>query len=319
MSPDGTRVGTDHFFGREYYLWDAASGQRIAGFARADAYARGLENRRPVFTPDNRYMLIPAMDISQTKFDSAFTVIDARTGAVKRTVEGPPRHHYPFMRHPSSAIALAVSADGQRVVALIKDNYIAVYDGKTFSLLVHYHIRGDGLNKVALSPDGIHLVVAGTSDALILNAETGAVLRTITPHAGKLYSVAFSTADNRLYTGADAGFGTNVLAFPPQWGDESQELIRVWNIETGERLSSFRTGRLGGGVVALSTGRNGRLLASANLGRTAILWNAATGQVVDGIKTDSLVLRDIGFSADGQKLLITATNATIVYDIKDVP
>jgi WD40 repeat protein len=316
ISPDGTRVATDHMHGLEYYLWDAATGRRIAGFKRYAKDAGGLANRRPVFTPDSRYFLIPSLRTSQAEMQGAFTVVDALTGAVVKDVDGPPREAYPDIRNFSSARALAVSADGSRIAVLIGFGYIAIYDGRTFALRNHFRVVGHGEN-IALSSDGRRVAFNTLIQVKVYDADTGTQIRVVTPHEGGIRDVLFVPDDRHLVTAGDTFFGGGRrLDFPSQTGNEAQELLRVWDLDSGARTRSYHTGGLGGGIAALSLGRNGSLFAIASDGRVIVLWEAGADRPADFIRTGPADPVDISFSADGRKLCVSAANVTNVFELK---
>ena len=65
--------------------------------------------------------------------------------------------------------------------------------------------KGDGLNRLAISPDGKIIATAGVDTHVKLWSNTGELLATLPGHQSTVFSVAFTGDGNFLVSGGEAG------------------------------------------------------------------------------------------------------------------
>ena len=146
----------------------------------------------------------------------------------------------------SPALDIAFSPDGRTLAAgERREQAVTLWDLETGRSRCLFKAQSGSINSVAFSPDGGLLAAAGPSDRLV---------RLWDPASGRL----------RLRISGHA-FGTHAVRFSPDGGllvtAGSDGRVRIWRVETGERVASLdgRTSVLP--QVFLSA--DGRMLAAA--------------------------------------------------------
>ena len=160
-------------------------------------------------------------------------------------------------------------------------------------------LPGDaGVCGLAFSPDGTLLASAGTDKKVrVWQAATGASVRTLTGHTGRVWAVAFSPDGAML---ASAG---------------SDDSVRLWQVMTGETVRTL-TGHnnrhfLDASVCGLAFSPDGTLLASAGIDGTIRLWETATGAAVRTLTGHAGWVRAVAFSPDGTLLASAGEDGTV--------
>ncbi|MFI9271450.1 pentapeptide repeat-containing protein [Kitasatospora sp. NPDC052896] len=134
---------------------------------------------------------------------------------------------------------------------------------------------------LAFSSDG-QLLAVGSDDGsvLVCDAVTGAALRTLKDHSGRVYAVKF--AEGVLATGSSDG------------------TVRLWDPVSGacrQRLEVHP-----GGVWPVSLGPDGALLASGDAEGTVTLWETGSGRRLHRLPGHTAPVYTAEFSPDGTLL-----------------
>lgn len=103
----------------------------------------------------------------------------------------------------------------------------------------------------------------------LMDAASGATLRTFTGHPQPVFGLAFNTAGTTLAT-----------------GDESARIF-LWDVKTGKKVKEFpRANAHTRGIVSLSFSPDGKQLASTGRDDFIIIWDVATAKPVRKIPGD---------------------------------
>jgi caspase domain-containing protein/WD40 domain-containing protein len=158
--------------------------------------------------------------------------------------------------HDAAVMAIAFSADGQRLATACRDNTARLWDiasGREHRCFVH----DDWVIAVAPSADG-RLLASACRDhaARIWDVESGGERGRLT-HDGVVWAVAFSP-DGRLLASAGA-----------------DATVRLWDISEGRERDCLRHD---GAVVAVRFSPDGRQIATASQRGTARVWDLGSGR-----------------------------------------
>lgn len=318
VSPDGKTIaggGGDN----SVKLWDAATGrelQSIRGvFSSVQSVtfspdgktlaARGIS--RSTSNTDVPYGLIELWDVQTVselrtiKADWAFnsqiafspdgtiladaaseTLWDFQTGEVLATIQAP----------GTVTSTIAFSPDGETIAGAGGfDPVVKLWDsgtGREVKTLKGYSLH---VFATAYSPDGSVLAVTLGDNAVRLWDMVTGELRALKKHSSSIYTVTFSP-DGKILASGEYG---KILA-----SGESGDIIRLWDVQTGEQLQTLKASSHGAHAVAFSP--DGRTLA--NGGYSVVeFWDVATGRSLRRIEKIPEGLEAIAYSPDG-KLLV---------------
>jgi WD40 repeat protein len=168
-------------------------------------------------------------------------------------------------------------------------------DGARFVL----RTPGSGSPRTAFSPAGA-LVAVGTSDGLIrlIDAASGAEVRSLRGHTRPVQQLAFSPDGNYLASGS----GDDIFR-PEEKHPESaleDHVVRLWDPATGAEVAVLRGHTRAVKVLAFSPG--GKLLASAGDDCTIGLWDVATGKAAVVLSRHTDVIKALAWGPDGKRL-----------------
>ena len=167
----------------------------------------------------------------------------------------------------------------------------------------------------------------------VWDADSGALLATLTGHKGAVFSVGFSPDGVRLVSGShdrtlrlwDAASGTPLAAprghgiwvfsvgFSPDGarlvsgGDDGT--VRLWDAASGAPLATLR----GHDDWVLSVGfsPDGARLVSGSRDGTLRLWDAASGALLASLTGHLGTVNSVGFSPDGRRLVSGGDDGTV--------
>jgi eukaryotic-like serine/threonine-protein kinase len=315
FSPDGRLVATGSWAG-VLRIWDARTGQLLRAIP-----AHGQDRISAVaFHPDGRWL-------ATASFDRTVKVWDATTGEPLKTLTGHTglisglafsrdgrrlasiggedktikiwdpltgREILNLRGHTDMCTCVAFSRDGQRLVSASSDRTIRVWDASPLTgneglgcLNMDLH---EEVWSVAFGPDGGSLAAGSWSTVRLLDAQTGALLRTYAHHVD-VERVAFSPDGRQL---AAAGVYPGRTAF-----------VKVWDAATGAQLGP--TIRENSMPFSVAFAPDGRYLLKEGPGHTVKVWDARTGLAVGEIGRHDNSIWAMTFSLDGRRLA-TASN-----------
>ncbi len=343
FSPDGNRIMFSYRLNETTLLWDLSAGaaEQPLSISPTDWLTVFHPNGEWILTnrPDgtiavwdvsprgNREVLTLAGHQGQVEgvayspdgatlatsgWDGTARIWDARNGDLLATLEG----------HSGIVWNVAFSPDGATLATAGADNTTRVWDAETGAHLItirdHEEARpvglyANGILKVAFSPNGELLATAGAeAHARLWDTATWEQVAAfpVHPESRGATSVAFTPDGTRLITASDICFrsldnGCDDSNYAP--------IGRVWDVESGEEISSFP---LPERAFGLAFNRTGTRLATTTFSGSLLVWDTSDPQEYKELF--SLGDGSIGnalFSPDGTRLYTAGDDLPHVWDL----
>jgi hypothetical protein len=195
---------------------------------------------------------------------------------------------------PSSTKAAVFNSDGTKLATGDRNATIRVWDVRA-DIPVELHGHHGTVHSLAFSPDGTMLASAGSDGTAKLWNLTGdgpGDPVTLGEHAGPVWGVAFSPDGSKLATSGwdgtvriwDARKGSQIQTIKAHDNDAwsvsfggggkwvasaGQEAVKVWNVETGEEIFSYRGTRA---FHIVRFAKDGTTLAAGGRDGTVKVW-----------------------------------------------
>jgi eukaryotic-like serine/threonine-protein kinase len=316
FSPDGTRIVTGSVDGTAK-VWDARTGT-----GRLEMNGHWGELHTVAVCPDGTRIISGGGEPNKP---GAATVWNARTGVALLELKG-------FKGTVKSA---AFSRDGTRLVtgeyrqmgqdeqgSLTWTGEVKVWDARTGAALLELKGFKEGVNSIAISPDGSRIITAaggpdGTGEKTELkvwDASTGAVLLDLTQEGAEGFGLVG-------YTGASVAFspdGTRFVAGGLKLKGTVANGATVRDAETGAAL--FELKGHWGAVLCVAYSPDGTRIVTGGGVRDhrALVWDAETGTPLPfELKGHTSAVLCAAFSPDGKRIVTGSVDRTVrVWDAK---
>ena len=221
--------------------------------------------------------------------------------------ESPSGKLLPRFRPGDFAFWLApFTPDGRAVAVVRSDRALCLYDAEAGQGLRRIDAKTAGVvSPVVFSPNGKLL-------AWVNSAGTVSIVDTATGERVHLLGKGVPT--DKMVALIAKGVGT--VAFTPDGkalaaGGEYDNVIRLWDVQTGKPFRKFvgHTGPVG--VIAFSA--DGQWLASTGVWERAIrLWDVATGKERCQFAGHQEWVRSLAFAPDGKRLATSSADGTVL-------
>ena len=239
--------------------------------------------------------------------------------------------------HEQQVNALAISADGKRLLSGGNDASARLWDLTTGEQLAIKQDKAGGVWAVALAPDGKRCLtslgmhfdgnewVKGKDHAIRVLDDTLMEVRRLVGHTDEVRSLVFlpdgkralSAGQDRSVRLWDVDAGKELRTFVGHTGpvrrlavspdgrrvlsSSLDRTVRCWDVETGKELSRF-TGHQAD-VFGVAFLPDGKQAVSVGADKVARLWQTATGQEVRRFEGHTHALWGVAVSPDGRWLL----------------
>ncbi len=174
----------------------------------------------------------------------------------------------------------------------------AVQDDSIFPLRGpggEFHLGHGRILTVTFSPDGKFFATGSYTGIYLWDYETGKIIRSfVSPEEGSVVGPLSFSSD-----------GTKILV-------NKYRLVSgpasVWDVASGERLCTIDP------VHSAAFSPDGTQIAAVSWGGYLRLCDSETGEVIRNIQLQKGAVGGIAYSPDGDKVLITSTECTIIWD-----
>jgi WD40 repeat protein len=267
FSPDGKYLAATRATQSEVYVWDVATGKRVATLTDGVAYTNGV-----AFSPDGKHLAALSSVYVGTgdakRLDGGALIWDTTTWKLTATLGKKVR---------PSGVAVAFSPDSKQLAT--SGTEPAVWEVATEKLLGVDTGQTGAVRGIAFSPDG-KLVAASNGRGAVRawEAKTGKVIATLKEPGCPGETLAFSPDGKMvLTTGANA--------------------VCRWNLATEKAdVTVFKTES---DFFATAISPDQKTLATGGGDGAVLLWDIATGKQIATLTKHKYRVLAIAFSPDG--------------------
>ena len=286
------------------------------------AFGDSVEIGAAAFTPDGRVLIGGGAD-------GALKLWDVHE---RRILTSTPSGH------TQAIIAAELTNDGAMMTTLGRDQLIRTWRTRSsYPLAQEKKVHGRSAKGVAFSADGKRLASGDDSGRIQLwELDTSGHPIVLSGHGHQVWALAFSVdgtwlasgdraGEVRLWDAADATMVRSIEAHDTAvwwlgFTSDGEHLVtagemqvRIWDVETGERVAQLAHGEARVTRAALSP--DDSLLAVASTDGAVRLWQVATESMIKEIAVEDDVVWSVTFSPDGGQLATASSDEVVaVWD-----
>lgn len=272
------------FMGAPVTIFDVQTWETTREF-----YGHGSIQYTADFSADGRWLLTGSVD-------NELRLWNMEDGSEIRHMSG---------LNSAQIVGLIRSPDGRTALSQQLNGPLTLWDIETGAMLRQLGNTNKSFTGTAFSPDGRY-IVSGTSEdpnlgtcpppearLTLWDAATGEMIWEVETNRNTTTGKAFINGGTQIAT-VDRWCGNNVT---------------IWDVATGQRVAEWEGHQKPAWGLAASP--DGETVVTTSEDSTAIIWDAATGSILQTLPHD-FVVRTGAFSPDGQRL-VTVTNDGIVH------
>ena len=311
VSPDGTRIAAvdPHGYVELHRLGTPGDVSRSELVARVRAHQD--HGRSVAFSPDGRLVASAADDV---------VLWDAlRLEKIAR------------FEYDAVVWSVAFSPDGRWLISTHGDGAVLVWNVAERRRAASLNAHGAGVRAVAFDRTARQVASAGEDHAVIVwDAETGRKRHVLSGHQTRVTALSFAAAADRLASGDQDG---NVILWDLAT-QRPERIIRhatrssyavalspdgrtvatsggIYDTSDGRRRTSFEHGWQFAQIYGAVFSRDGRRLAAVTEGGWVVLFDGATGRLIDSAHIPNTHLITTSMSEDGTLLAIGEDEGTV--------
>lgn len=283
LHPDGHSIALT-FMGAPVTIFDVQTWETTREF-----YGHGSIQYTADFSSDGRWLLTGSVD-------NELRLWNMEDGSELKRMSG---------LNNNQLVGLIRSPDGRTALSQQLNGPLTLWDIETGTMLRQWGNTNMSFTGTAFSPDGRY-IVSGTSEdpdlgtcpppeakLTLWDAATGEMIWEVETNGNATTGKAFINGGSQIAT-VDRWCGNNVT---------------IWDVATGQRVAEWEGHQEPAWGLAASP--DGKTIVTASEDSTAIIWDAATGLILQ-VLPHNYVVRTGAFSPDGQRL-VTVTNDGILH------
>ena len=295
LSPDGRRL----YLHEAWAIFDVDTGQQLLAFPRID------RTFGAAFLPDGKSLLLGSNELRLYALEHGAEIQRMALPLFWYELSPDDRTILTSWSQPPDLITCAFVALDVSTGAEIRrfDQGSALIDDLGCAIL-------STIDFYAISPDS-QTVLAGASGGHVTlwDFTSGAILRRFEGDSHWVSSVAFSPDGQFALTGGCTQPDTGMLC-------PAAEII-LWDVAAGAEVRRMIPPVSGGMIHRVMFSADGDRALSAHRGGLAIVWDVATGDIIQQFAPTAGIVRDAVFSPDGTQVLTSSAGSgpVILWDI----
>jgi WD40 repeat protein len=275
--------------------WDTDTGQCLRKFV-----GHGDDVLNVSVTPNGRCVVSAGGDnysghMRRQSLDNTLRVWDLQSGRCLRTLAG----------HTDTVQSVSVTPDSRRVVSGSRDNTLRVWDlesGHCLRVIEGYNYLATGM---CVTPEGRRVVSGSLNNTLrVWDLESGQCLRTLAGHADNIAILCLTPNGQRAVSG-----GGNSYRFRSMPGEFRDNMIRVWDLESGQCLLKLDGHR--DEITGVNFTPDGRRLVSSSHDCSLRVWDLESGRCLHTLTDHCGYTPCVRVAPDGRQMVSGSWDATL--------